>query len=217
MLRVCYNYLIVNGLKGFGYVLKRTFMFIPMKVWSSRFKKCGNNLYIEKTIKIFNPKYIELGNRFRLFYGARIECIDKYGEKSFEPKLIIGNNVTINNFVHIGVINEIVIEDNVLLASKVYITDHNHGIYEGNLQSSPDIPPSFREVYSPGGVRIKKNVWIGENVTILPNVTIGEGSIIGANSVVTKNISEYSIAVGSPARVIKKYDFKIKKWVSVNE
>ena len=57
-------------------------------------------------------------------------------------------------------------------------------------------------------VSIGNNVWIGEHVSILPGVTIGEGSVIGANSVVSKSIPPYSIAVGSPAKVIKKYDFE---------
>ena len=60
---------------------------------------------------------------------------------------------------------------------------------------------------------LNSNVWIGEFVSILPGVTIGMGSIIGTMSVVTKSIPPYSIAVGSPAKVIKVYDFENKKWV----
>ena len=54
-----------------------------------------------------------------------------------------------------------------------------------------------------GKIKIEDDVWIGSNVIILPNINIGKGSIIGAGSVVTKNIPEYSVAVGVPARVIK--------------
>jgi lipopolysaccharide O-acetyltransferase len=62
-------------------------------------------------------------------------------------------------------------------------------------------------------VVIGDNVWIGESACILPGVTIGEGSIIGALSVVTKSIPAYSIAVGSPAKVVKIYNFKQEKWI----
>ena len=55
-----------------------------------------------------------------------------------------------------------------------------------------------------GGVHIGNNVWVGRNVCIMPGVHIGDGAVIGANSVVTHDISAFSIAVGTPARVIKK-------------
>lgn len=62
-------------------------------------------------------------------------------------------------------------------------------------------------------VTIGRNCWIGARVIILPGVTIGNFSIIGAGSVVTKDIPEYSIAVGNPAHVIKKWDPDSKAWV----
>jgi lipopolysaccharide O-acetyltransferase len=64
-------------------------------------------------------------------------------------------------------------------------------------------------------VVIGDNVWIGESVCVLPGVSIGEGCIIGALSVVTKSIPAYSIAVGSPARVVKQFDFEQNKWKKI--
>jgi lipopolysaccharide O-acetyltransferase len=61
---------------------------------------------------------------------------------------------------------------------------------------------------------IEDNVWLGEFVSILPGVTIGKGNIIGANSVVTQDIPPYSIAVGTPARVAKRFD-EIQKTVAL--
>ena len=119
----------------------------------------------------------------------------------YTPQIKIGNNVNIQTDCHISAINSVIIEDNVLIASFVYISDHSHGTcdYFESL-----ISPIKRRLYSKGAVCIGKNVWIGEKATILPGVTVGEGSIIGANSVVTKNIPAYSIACGTPARVIKR-------------
>jgi lipopolysaccharide O-acetyltransferase len=107
--------------------------------------------------------------------------------------------------------NKIEVGDDVLVASKVYISDHAHGFYKGNKQSNPKIPPSERE-YDISSVYIGNRVWIGENVCILPGVSIGDGSIIGANSVVNNNIPTNSIAVGSPAKVIKFFNENDKKW-----
>ena len=65
-------------------------------------------------------------------------------------------------------------------------------------------------------VIIGEGCWIGQNVCILPGVCIGKKSVIGAGAVVTKSIPDYSIAVGNPARVIKKYNFKSHCWENVS-
>jgi len=127
--------------------------------------------------------------------------------------VLIGENVQINDYVHITGIKMVRIGDNVLIASKVYISDSSHGSYSGDMNdSNPDIIPKERTL-SYREVCIKDNVWIGESVTILPGVTVGRASIIGANSVVTKDIPEYSIAAGNPAKVIKEYSFQQNKWM----
>ena len=128
--------------------------------------------------------------------------------------LEIGENVEINDDVHIGATEKIIIGDNVLIASKVYISDHNHGSYKGEEQDSPMSIPKKRKIYS-SPIKIEKNVWIGEFVSILQGVTIGEGAIIGTMSVVTKDIPPYTIAVGSPAKPIKIYNFETKKWDTI--
>lgn len=105
--------------------------------------------------------------------------------------------------------------DNTLIASKVFISDNNHGNYNSDIQSKPNTAPIDRELFSKE-VHIGRKVWIGEFVSILPGDTIGDGSIIGSRSVVSKDIPAFSIAVGSPARVIKLYDRNTNKWVKIN-
>lgn len=82
-----------------------------------------------------------------------------------------------------------------------FITDNSHG--ENISINELNISPHERNIFSKGTVIIGDNVWTGKNVCIMPNVKIGNGAIIGANSVVTHNIPPYSVAVGSPAKVIK--------------
>lgn len=80
------------------------------------------------------------------------------------------------------------------------ITDHCHG---KNSLDDIDSAPEHRKLISKGPIIIEDNVWIGENVCIMPGTRIGKNSIIGALSVVTKDIPPYSVAVGTPAKVIK--------------
>ena len=128
--------------------------------------------------------------------------------------LIIGDYCFFNSNLHIGVWSSVIIGDNVLVASNVYISDHSHGTYNLELSSSPACPPNQREVVAKPVV-IGNNVWIGESVKILPGVSLGDGCIVGAGSVVTKSFPANTIIAGVPAVAIKCYDSKLNKWVNV--
>ncbi len=169
-----------------------------------------NARLIRFPFRVRGKQYIKIGKGFTTGFNCRIDAlnINNLDEKYL---IEIGENVEINDEVHIGATEKIIIEDNVLIASKVYISDHNHGSYKGDEQDSPMSIPKERKIYS-SPIKIEKNVWIGELCCILQGVTIGEGSIIGAMSVVTKDIPPYTIAVGSPAKLIKRYNFENKKW-----
>lgn len=138
--------------------------------------------------------------------------LDAFGLRGSPPVLCIGCHVQINDSVHIGAIEQVVIGDHTLIASRVFISDHNHGNYQiRDSASAPDIPPAERPLSSKP-VHIGRNVWLGEQVCILPGVTIGDGVIVGANSVVTHDIPKNSIAAGNPARVIRVFDASSQTW-----
>lgn len=156
--------------------------------------------------------YIEFGKGFTSGVGLRI---DAFGDKS--KQVIFGVNVEVGDYVHIGALESVSIGDNVLMASKVYISDHDHGVYQGSAeQVSPASQIQSQKPLQISPVRIGNNVWLGENVCVLKGVEIGENSIIGASSVVTKSIPANCIAIGTPARVVKRYDAALKEWVAVN-
>lgn len=163
-------------------------------------------------IDIRGKKYIDFGNNLTSGTHCRLEAFHIGEEEINSHKIIFGDNVQINDFVHISSISSVKIGDNVLIASHVYISDNSHGFYKGDENdSSPETPPTSREYYV-SSVSIGNNVWIGEGVIIMPGVTIGNGSIIGAHSVVNRNIPENCIAVGSPARVIKRFNKHNGHW-----
>lgn len=167
---------------------------------------------------IRNPHYIrgrrhmELGRDFTSGVGLRM---DAFGDGP--RQIVVGARVQVGDYCHIAAIESVVFGDDVLIASKVFISDHNHGEYSApSAESSPDVVPYARPLFSKPVV-IEKNVWIGESVQILPGVTIGAGSIIGASAVVTRSIPPDSIAVGSPARVTRTFNRDTQRWEAVTE
>lgn len=126
----------------------------------------------------------------------------KPGDKAL---LSIGNGSCIGNFNHIYATKSIIIGTKVLTADKVYISDNLHG-YEDISTAILDQP-----VKQNNEVVIGDGTWVGENVCIL-GVTIGKNCVIGANAVVTKNLPDFSVAVGNPARIIKRFCLETKQW-----
>lgn len=161
--------------------------------------------------EIRNRKYIDFGEGLTTGVGCRFEAYSSDGTQ----KLFFGNDVQVNDYVHICAMERVSIGHNVLIAGKVYISDNSHGFYKGDKNdTSPDVVP-IKRPYPKLPVVIEDNVWIGEGVMVLPGVIIGKGSIIGANAVVSKSIPEYTIAVGQPAKPIKKYNFETKRWQKI--
>ena len=166
---------------------------------------------IRLPIYIRGKSAITWGRGFTTGVGVRIDAFGMGNKKL----IIIGERVQINDYVHIGAIEHISIGNDVLIASRVFISDHNHGHYNKKYeQSSPDVPPAQRPLIS-AAVIIEDRVWIGENVSIMPGVKIGSGTVIGAGSVVTHDMPSDSICVGIPARVIKRYNRQVNEWLHV--
>ena len=101
--------------------------------------------------------------------------------------------------------NEVTIGDGFLCGSRVVIVDHAHGSY-GADGSDPAVRPNLRRLSTGGRVLIGKNVWVGDGCAILAGAEIGDGAVIGANSVVSGVVPAGCVAVGAPARVVKRWD-----------
>ncbi|MEZ9515002.1 DapH/DapD/GlmU-related protein [Vibrio splendidus] len=137
--------------------------------------------------RLRNQGNLCVGNNFVAGVNCRVDVFS-------DGNLNFGDNVQLNDDCHIACSDEISIGDNCLIASKVYITDHDH---DYTSQGRPDEWP-----LRSSAVFIGNDSWIGEGVCILKGVSIGAKSVVGANSVVTKNVPSGSIVAGNPARVI---------------
>lgn len=175
----------------------------------------AENLSVRPNAVISGLAHISIGKNFIAGDFLKLEAVTRFGDQLFTPRIVIKDNVSINDFVHIGATRYIEIGNNVLMASKIFISDHNHGVYRGDHQTRPDTPPAGRPLTDSQQVIIGDNVWLGEFVSILPGSVIGAGAIIGSNSVVSGEIPPETIAVGAPARVVKYFNHETARWESL--
>lgn len=165
-------------------------------------QEVGKSPQMEYPVYMRGAEYIKIGDDLKSYRNLRIEAYKVRTGKRKEPFIEIGDSVNLQPNCHIGCINHIKIGNRVVIASNVSILDHFHGNID---RESMDISVAKRPLVTKGEIVIGDNVWIGENVVILPNVKIGKNAIIGAGAVVSKDIPDYAVAAGIPARVIKQF------------
>lgn len=132
---------------------------------------------------------ISLGNRSSIGKGVFLNC-------TASSHIKIGNHVGINDYTYISSLYGVEIGDHVRIGEFVSIRDSNY------VFSDPTVTISSQG-FSGKPIKIGHDVWIGRGVYIGSGVEIGDGAVIGANSVVTKSIPAFTVAVGSPAKIIK--------------
>jgi len=191
--------------------IKYIFKAARYKIWfltnRKRFKHLGRYSTINSPLRIDGHKNISIGSKVTIAYKTWLAA-NPLTQLS-ECELIIEDGCVIGNFNHLYATNKIHIEMNVLTADKVYISDNSHSFEDISvlILKQPFIQKK--------AVRIGSGTWLGENVCII-GATIGKNCVIGANSVVTIDIPDFSVAVGSPARVIKRFCFERQKWVKTD-
>lgn len=176
-------------------------------VYKPSFKRMGEGSLVIKPMLIQNPQHIQIGDNVVIRNGARIETHIINAMKI--PELIIGNNTNIEQNVHIICHSKIHIGCNVSITGNCSIVDTTHPYDDIN---NP-IKIGSRILDDDAFVEIGDSSFIGFGSIILPNVKIGRYVIVGAHSVVTNDIPDYSVVVGIPAKIIKKYDFESQNWI----
>jgi len=160
---------------------------------------------IKKPLQI-TPQFIELGESVSIGHHARIQGVCEYAGDTFQPRIRIEEGVAIQQNLHLTCANSIVVGKNTAIAANVTITDIHHPYENIDL-------PIERQKLEVKEVVIGEDCKLYNNVVILPGVHIGKHVTIGANSVVTKDVPDFCVVVGNPAKVIKKYNFEKRVWV----
>ena len=182
-------------------------------VYRSLLSRIGKSVNIQHFVELIGTPWIEIGNQVNLLKGVQINALGHPNNKVdikdrvrlergedirslYDTHITIDENAYIGPYVVIAGTGDIKIGKNCLIAPHCGIFANNH------VFTDPALTIEEQGVTGKGIV-IEDDCWLGHNVTVLDGVIIGKGSIIGAGSVVNKSIPPFSIAVGTPARIIK--------------
>lgn len=157
---------------------------------------------------LINMDRIEIGADTIIGKGVILAANIKYGKEEFNPQIKIGQRCDLGDFLNVTACEKITIGNDVLMGRWVTISDNAHGKFE---KEDLNMNPKSRKIFIKGSVEIGDRVWVGDKSSILSGVKIGEGAVIGANSVVTKDVPPFSLAVGSPAKIIKTFSCRGEK------
>lgn len=166
------------------------------RLWANACLKNALDSPVDSSVVVMNmpelqgTKKISLGKNLYLYR-------DLYFETQESGQISLGNDIVLSRGVHLVAFQSIILHDGVMIGEYSSIRDGNHRIVsEGSIRNSG---------FEAKAIEVGRNVWIGRGVTILGGVSIGENAVIGANAVVTHNIPAGTVAVGVPARVIKRH------------
>ncbi|WP_429164003.1 acyltransferase [Aeromonas rivipollensis] len=168
------------------------------------FLQSGRGSLIRKPL-LLTPEFINLGRNVFIWDAARIEGIKNHGNQKFNPKIIIGDGVTIQQRCHITAAGELFIGDNCLISFDVMIQDTDH------VYSDITIPVGLQPL-SVNQTIIGEQCFIGSGAKIMAGSHLGKHCIVGCNSVVRGHYPDYSVLVGNPAKIIKRFSINNSQW-----
>jgi acetyltransferase-like isoleucine patch superfamily enzyme len=167
---------------------------------SGAFAQCGKKTVLMYPIRVTGEKRIEIGDRVFIGPGSWLHTLADQQYQYQSIAIHIGDGASIVGDCVISAVCKVYLEEDVLVARNVYISDHMH------KHTETDVPILGQGVDKVKPVLVKRGAWLGQNVVVCPGVTIGRGAVIGANSVVNQDIPDFTIAAGAPAKVVKKLE-----------
>jgi acetyltransferase-like isoleucine patch superfamily enzyme len=171
-------------------------------------RSIGRDTFVDKTVQVLGWDSVSIGNSSVI--GER-SWLNVNNRRTGRKHIVIGNNcwIGMGNIFSAGVL--IYISDYCMTAMGCKFLGVDHAFED------PQLPYIVSGLGTGKTIRLGVNVWLGADVTVVGDVSIGHGSIIGAGALVTQDIPPFSIAVGNPCRVRKRYDFLAKAWIRIEE
>ena len=166
----------------------------------------GAHTVIDPTVQVLGWRHVRIGHHTVV---GEHTWLNVNAREADEPGIVIGSNCFLGrrNFLNSGAL--IRLGDYCLTGVDCHFlgSDHEH--------RTPFAPYVTTGNTRDGIIEVGANCWFGASVTVLKNVRIGFGSIIGAGAIVTRDVPPFSMAMGNPARVLKRFDVKRSEWVSI--
>lgn len=194
------------GERLLGGMLRRWRALASQLRWRWRFGAFGRGSILTRPDHLTAPRAIEIGRGVEIRRGARLEamCI---GDGPPGARIRIRDGTSIHFYFHCGAAACVEIGRNVLIAGRVYVTDHDHDF------GAPGRPPLAADGVFAEPTRIDDDCWLGEGAIVLKGVHLGRGCIVAAGAVVTRSFAPYTLVAGVPARALRRYDERSGRWV----
>lgn len=182
--------------------VRKVFWGVRALVYKLLLNKIGMPSYLGKPLYIEGGKGISIGSRVRIFPGIRLQTIN-------HGRIKIGNNVAIEQNVQIvSMTSKVSIGNDVTIAANVFISNVNHN-YTNISRSVMDQGDTIRDT------KIGDGCFLGYGSVLLPGTILGQHCIVGSNAMLNGTYDDYTVIVGAPGKVIKKYNIQEKKWEKV--
>jgi lipopolysaccharide O-acetyltransferase len=162
---------------------------------SGAFASFGRGTILEPPIRLGGVERIALGSDIWIGGGSWLQVLEGIGE---DVALSLGDGTSLAGGCVLSAAASVTVGRSVLLARNVYVSDHSHAFED---VTRPVIAQGITRV---AAVEIADGAWLGENVVVCPGVRIGRGAVVGANSVVLDDVPDHAVAVGAPARVVRR-------------
>lgn len=189
--------------------LKRGFHYLKSVLYYRRvFASFGSGSTLFKPLLLSNPRFIHIGRNVEVGQGVRMEVVVSNAKRI--PELRIGDNVNIEQNVHLVCHSRLIIGNDVSITGHCAIVDVTHPYTDVH----DPVKIGSRILDEDSFVEIGNGCFLGFGSLVMPNVRIGKYCIVGAHSVVTKDVPDYSVIGGNPAKVLRRYDDATGEWLA---
>lgn len=199
------------ALMGAGWFALERFRALAIRHYLiGRLGRAGRGIVLGDWVRLYGARHIQVEDGVIVGHHVILRALTEYPwtspPQTFIPELVLKRGCFINNFTQISCARRIVIGEEVMIADRCFIADHNHAY------TDPDRSVKAQPLTVPGEISIGTGSWLGTNSCVLGKVAIGCHCVVGANSVVTQDLPDFCVAVGAPAHVIKRYDPARRTW-----
>lgn len=193
----------------YNFLVMQLAKFKTQILYKKSFQSIGEKTIIKNPIFLKNVNNISVGNNVFIRDHARIECVETKDNQIFNPHLIIEDGVSIEQRCHITTAGELIIGFNTTILFDIMITDIDHEYEDLNL-------PISKQPLRVSKTCIGENCFIGSGAKIQAGTILGKHCVVGTNAVVRGTFPDYSVIVGIPAKIVKRYDLEKKQWRKTN-